>query len=453
MQDNKWDDQFEDKAWEEMRKLLDQEMPVKERRRGLIWFFLLAGLLVAGGALGYSLYYPKEIKGSSLPETIPFNATMPVAEQHEEPDELNVAETTTSLAQNKHSDRTEHGTGQEITQNLPATSATIASINSPSIKNQQPSIGLIGKQKEAVGGQGDLMEVITKVNPLPEVSTALELAPVDVLAPIAILDYVDLEESTDSKSPLPAFQKTKQKRGFFHRMGIEFGGIVNQHGFVDGQSLGLIKELPLKKSRWALRIGAAIRENTVSGVLLIDQGYSFDFANVEAYNVIDLGNSFSLEADPEAIPTSYRVQLAGSESLRLLYLDVPLGLSYALSRKLRLESGVKGSYLLAASRQPVLGYHRAAGFFSANATDDLAIQRDQEVDFSLSNASSESYAAGGAVTYRRFDLALSAGLGYYPSRKFGFRMHYDHGFIALNNVGIQNNWNRNLHFSMTYLLK
>ncbi|MEM1326718.1 MAG: hypothetical protein AAGI23_12220 [Bacteroidota bacterium] len=50
------DKDFEDLAWSKMSALLDAEMPVeKKKRRGLIWLFLLTGLLAAA-ALGWWMY-------------------------------------------------------------------------------------------------------------------------------------------------------------------------------------------------------------------------------------------------------------------------------------------------------------------------------------------------------------------------------------------------------------
>ncbi|HFB99272.1 MAG TPA: hypothetical protein ENJ53_00570, partial [Phaeodactylibacter sp.] len=39
------DEQFTNKGWGEMRKLLDEEMPVKKKKyRGFFWIFLFVGL-------------------------------------------------------------------------------------------------------------------------------------------------------------------------------------------------------------------------------------------------------------------------------------------------------------------------------------------------------------------------------------------------------------------------
>ncbi len=47
---NKFDDEFMDKAWQQMAVILDKEMPVKKRRRFLwIWFLLGFGILVGAG--------------------------------------------------------------------------------------------------------------------------------------------------------------------------------------------------------------------------------------------------------------------------------------------------------------------------------------------------------------------------------------------------------------------
>ena len=57
MQGDKLDGQFVDRAWAEMQKLLDQEMPVtlaekEKKRRPLLWLLLLFGLL-GGSAAGF----------------------------------------------------------------------------------------------------------------------------------------------------------------------------------------------------------------------------------------------------------------------------------------------------------------------------------------------------------------------------------------------------------------
>ena len=62
MQGNKLDDQFIDRAWVEMQKLLDEQMPVaipsgNKKRLAFLWLFLLLGLI--SGSLGLGLWWNK----------------------------------------------------------------------------------------------------------------------------------------------------------------------------------------------------------------------------------------------------------------------------------------------------------------------------------------------------------------------------------------------------------
>ncbi|HQU58040.1 MAG TPA: hypothetical protein PLU64_02565, partial [Saprospiraceae bacterium] len=70
MQDNyqhEFDEQFVNQAWVQMSQLLDQEMPVKGKRRSIFLLWWLLGALAIALA-GWSIYYYSHYQ--SAPATI-----------------------------------------------------------------------------------------------------------------------------------------------------------------------------------------------------------------------------------------------------------------------------------------------------------------------------------------------------------------------------------------------
>lgn len=71
MQDNWSNDSLENQGWQAMEQLLDQEMPVKQkRRRPIIWFFLLFGI---GIVLATGTYFLKHNPETNITHVIPMN--------------------------------------------------------------------------------------------------------------------------------------------------------------------------------------------------------------------------------------------------------------------------------------------------------------------------------------------------------------------------------------------
>ena len=65
MQDRDQRDQLADIGWDQMRLLLDKEMPL--RRRGLIWWWLFPVFLAVAGGAAYAWYAAGPERKSLIP--------------------------------------------------------------------------------------------------------------------------------------------------------------------------------------------------------------------------------------------------------------------------------------------------------------------------------------------------------------------------------------------------
>lgn len=84
------DDQLVDMAWQNMKVMLDAEMPVQKKKRTRIpffWFFFLAGLVVGG-----VWWYQTRFSSRSIPATIDFTEPVNVTPKELQPESVNEIE-------------------------------------------------------------------------------------------------------------------------------------------------------------------------------------------------------------------------------------------------------------------------------------------------------------------------------------------------------------------------
>lgn len=442
MQGNKLDEQFVDKAWGEMRALLDKEMPLvpeeKKKKRGF-WFFLVAGLLISGSLLGYWL--TDRQKEDVQPTTV-HRMEAPVANLSTKanPSKSSTTPSTTST--------TTTATVSENRINSPATT-----IIPPSVSNQSIGSGAFFEKESIVTAlenqitplsdpeRGLETKTNTSTNPVQPKAELKQVQPITVPAAIAMLAPSALNYAV--QVDLPAISIEKKKGRFFKRLGLEMGAISNQFNPLDGYSIGLRKDIALGKGRFALSTGLAYRRHSGSNVLLSNQTYSLDYANFDTAfdpNGSNTPNAIGLDSLLEA--NSYLAKVTRQETVRLQYIDLPVRFSYALNKKLRIESGVRASWLISAFRQLETASGRNENFALQGVGNFFAPEADT---YRVSEASNTSF--------RNLDLAASLGLTYYPTRKIGFSLYYDHGFRSINATDYKGNANRNLHLSAIYFLK
>jgi long-subunit fatty acid transport protein len=111
----------------------------------------------------------------------------------------------------------------------------------------------------------------------------------------------------------------------------------------------------------------------------------------------------------------------------LHYLEMPFEIAYRFNDKFQVNLGVKAGYLLKAKYNGSLSNN-----FSSRAQADKSLEND----------------------LARFDFSTSLGIGFYPTKKFGFDLRYNHGWVDYtpDNIWPQNqiDTNKNIQLSMLY---
>jgi hypothetical protein len=447
MQGDKLDGQFVDRAWEEMQKLLDQEMPVtsaekEKKRRPLLWLLLLFGLLGGSAAGFYWLAKP----GDKIPE---LKETDPVALNTEMQAEI---ATTREQLPAEVSPSTTEKSYPKLKQ-TEWKKSTLTSLNTKTEAHQST-------KKAATIIQGNPETVDTKIADLEQLNSILIDEPdatepvIDGIAieyePIAQLDQIPglrpgpLSYDRDIDlfdRPLPEKPAKLASLAPKH-IGLDGSLIVNQFSPADGFAATAFIEYPLGKGKWSIRSGLGFRAHSGWQIWEDEGTYSYNYAESDTYDP-------SIDPDdPEATPITttdiegYRAVLKNSNKVSLSYLELPLTFSYSLKPRLSIETGMQFAYRVEFGSSNLESSRPENGFDLASISGNAA------------NYNNRINADGPGYPYlRKFDMAPSVGMTYALNNKLRLRMAYNHGLIRLNNVKANGNFNRNLRLTASYYFK
>ena len=439
MQGNEWDEQLVDKAWADMRRLLDQEMPVQEKpsnKGRFLWLFLLFGIFSLGSLLGYRYYNSPSVLAVPGAFPIPMEATQPIAIQEDNTSYTTMTPDTAPVINQARTNRPSDilNIRQTKSNSTPTRSSAIEESATASVTPL-----LVDTAETPVVAE---LQIITNTeNVIESISTDVEPTTIAAQLPTASPELLAYKGSAD---PFAGISQQVIKRKNRKRTGVEFGGIINHIRPIDGYALGLVREVAFKDSNLGLRFGLAYRQHSRQHTYYRDQGYSLDFTNLSGRDIGASPNApIGLELDAYVAENSYVPQLPYAENIKMHYADLPIALSYKLHKHWKVESGITLSYLLNALRT------------NENGTQE-SISSPFNFNAGLGNEV-EDLRAGGENTaledYNNFDIAASAGIGFYPHHKFGLRLRYDYGFLSFDKASNFVDRNRNIHFSAVYFLK
>lgn len=445
MQGDKLDGQFVDRAWVEMQKLLDQEMPVtlaekEKKRKPLLWLLLLFGLL-GGSAAGFFWLVKPNDKAPELDESVALNAekaTNIAAATDQTTAEIKQMTTTESYPKLK---QTEWKKSTLTTSNNAIEEKQLAVQSTPVVQ----ALSIVTKEqtpeKEALNSIliDELEESEAMINGI-----AVDYEPIAALDQISGLTPGLLSYDRDLKlfDQLRS-DKTKKSASILPKhIGLDGSVILNQFNPADGFAATAFVEYPLGKGKWSIRSGLGFRTHNGWQVWEDDGTYSYNYAESDTFDSTIDPN------DPEATPITaaeiegYKAILKNRNKVELSYLELPLTFSYALKPRLNIETGMQFAYRVEFGASN-LENSRPEGAFDLAGVAGNAL-----------NTYSRSAADGTSGLYlRRFDMAPSLGMTYALNKKLRLRMAYNHGLIRLNNVKATGNFNRNLRLTASYYFK
>lgn len=418
MQDNyqhEFDEQFIGQAWQEMRRLLDKEMPVRHKRRPAWWLWLSGGFLLlallAGSA--YFLFRPAPMAPAVAPR--------PIAGQERGVDksrDKKTPESGLSTESEAFSSRDENlpprarNGGNEL-QGIPARRAQALLYAAPVL--QKSDNILTGAREEKKTQQGSL----AAENPGPTTLSDQRLpAPAFLKNQRApLLPYAGGENFSVSSTPL-------RKRPAALRLALEGSAFFSALSFPDGYGGGLALEARPHSSRIYWRSGAFFR--TFNQNLKTEE------------NRLRLENSaIKIPQADGSLANSTSTLLAHTAISRTQYIQLPLTAGFQWKPRLAVEAGLQFGILASAVGQ---------SSWSLKNEENLSPGGPQPGNNTLYRF--DKGPASQSLNHTALDLI--AGLAYRPSAHTSIRLYYQYGLSDILAGPGQKAYMRGLQLSVAY---
>ena len=295
--DNNNHKDLENQGWDAMFQTLEREMPVKKKRRGLLWLFLLLGI----GAMGGGYWFLKTPNNTNLVQTT--NAK-PIVQN-------NSTETSGFLTKKEENTEGRGDTHLRKLSKLPKIKDTI--YNNVYAAQKTPPIFQPTNTLTETTNDNNLRKLskLPKIEDISQKETApLSIKP-DTNLKIGHLPYFEPKINT---------QATKNKL----RWGITAGIHTENGQKLDGYQAGLVVSKPIN-NRWDWATGLSFRQT----------------------KAINSNTTYYLTADINKAAATTALQSTTAISLdKFYYLEIPLTIQYHLNKHFVLATGIKISYLL-----------------------------------------------------------------------------------------------------------
>ncbi len=434
------DDAFINRAWDEMRRQLDVEMPTEENRRrrfGGYWWLAVLGFMVLTVGAGYAIWNTKpsgtvvkpinRISVGATPiasETGPSKAIEAHAANKVEDarleSEVEKAQPKAGFSGNmieiSHRGK---GSDQVAEQSL---------VNAHSVKNLP----------ELDGNQGinvlEGSEIIGEPKAIPSFNAESSLTATE--SPKLIEQpALDLFSIANPALDLP-IEPFKQNG---KRWVVEASYMHALKNPASGAGIGLLMTKPLKNKNFSLQFGLAY--SFVQQPLEVElAGYQADGTGRFSEEVYFYGTSFDSEA-VSMIPSNAVVRTSRQYGLNLHYLAAPIRLSCAFSKRFSMKIGLDAAMLLRAKSDFVDG-----GVLEGLSFLDKSMVADNTPGMSEENLTGQGYQVS------PFDLVTTAGLEYRISKRFSLSSQVRYGLIDVLPKNSTADFNRLLQMSLTYHL-
>lgn len=448
MQDNQWDDQFVDHGWQEMRKLLDREMPVLPwwRRRRAGWPALL---LLLGLGLG-AVYFLGGEDGRRVPEPVAASGEQPVAgvapaEENLKPSGADgdaVARMTVpETKSNTEFEKANSSPGSEAEKNpdeydpagrsgagLPPNSIIVENAfdkNEASLAAE--ALSQPEEQKQTAASQRPASNSISTQAEEPH------LAAFDLLPTL----NMTLNSAFAPSLSQPGEMKIRRSSSLFPvpgRFGVRAAVLTSREGFGSGVELGLSAAYRFGASRWSLQTGL---------------GYAF-----QQRHFYRPGWGAMEESSPVATPQQPGREQDGVEAVRASLppggslganthrLSLPANIQFRIGRRWSISTGATVAYVFSARQKNQVYFQRPPNSFSLNLDSQTYRLLNTGVNQSINEE-----------LLRNWEFGINGGLSFRPHRRILLKLEYHHGLTDLVRSDYYESYNRYLGFGLGYLLK
>ena len=401
--------EFVDRSWQEMSKLLDQEMPVKKHKRRLIWlWFFGLGLLLLGGLVYYNQPTPRAIKAMPIPENPAIASTNSNKLKTPSTFKINPLNTNNKKVPKKQAPRKssdEHQAFQPIinlTETIPA-----AVTNNAAVGNS------VGKSTRSDGSIPNLTSNLGKT----ENSNPRQLNKKIVVADLAILPNLPfaLLSSKKRETNIPLFP-TKIYPNW--RFGIYAGLLVPQSGSFRA---GLHANI-LFKPRWTLQFGLGYSKRIPKVINLSNSNPNTNLgaAPIEA-EMDDMSTTVGANPAPTNNPTGTdptgieAIATGGFRYTNFHYFELPILVQYTIRPKFSVEFGGNLSYLYGYNYQ-----YNEGTFFTSSTNFDI-----------FTTTRSTTFNQADIGTINKLEIAIIGGVNYQITNKInGYaNFHYSSPYL------------------------
>ena len=405
MQDNK---DLVDKGWEQMRNLLDKEMPEKTKVLWMWWLIPMA--LILGGV---STYMYKAGMEKSIPSVSSFaEKTSPLSDHvmasYEGPEidhtltilkpnnnsEINNHVKTTSKISSAQQDNVDHSSSSKSQNNN--TQASKSNVPSANLSGATPILNEVQKKDKTLKGTAlklNNYEAQQAEIPIYELKTPILIQNIQRLQSNLVL------KETGELSPSLLHMELKNTHNRRLRLSV-YAGLNNSiYSIPGGFEVGSMLNFDVSK-KWSIATGLSYSDNYRNGyepnfnLRKLNREEAF-FDDPALLNYYDLDKTYA--SYEETAPLVQNLQ----------YLNLPIEIAYNLFPRWSLGLGVKFSHLLNANN--LQGQNLEVG---------SALNESAEVNNILYEKS----------FYRSTDYALLASVKYHIKRRWSVGLQWNHGF-------------------------
>lgn len=444
MPDKRNDEQFIDEAWNQMRAMLDQEMP-EERKRRLVPVFWVVGaaaslllLLTVGGILWQQ-------QEKQAPVAVIKNADSTLSKWAAEDCEEST-NNSTLVQQNAKIKQPNQGMFEKNNANFHSTITGDLKNEKPEHSNKVVNNGLAVNHNQNNVAAEIMSQVFDNKDVNSQNIKSNKNQNIIPFTPIHSLDLVMLEYQKPNdvaKQPLkPQYwypldpnegstpENAKQDN---FKIGVEFATYSSTYAAVDGYAGGAVLDIPVQSKSLNLRAGVnfSAQQRYFDSNIPAGAGKSAD-PNVNN-NPGFVGNNVVVDPNPEL-------------SVNAQQLSLPLTLQFKPRRTWGLEGGLQASYLLNAQNlKGAEAYQTLAGMTYGSQQVRTLVE-----GFSLDSSANNNSDKINLEQLRRFDVALTAGFGYYPTSSIGVRLQYQRGLIDMLKSNDFKAFGNNIRLSAVY---
>lgn len=424
------DPSFIDQAWEDMRKQLDEAMPVASdpERRAFAWWWAAVLLLLLGIGIGW-LSRMQTIDLQALP--IPAQSTPVATNQAHTPaaarispstdQKMRPSTTTATIPRKPAASKNRSATPNDLEKRQPLADRRTA-LTTAEIKRQK-----------TVSQETEPPAAFTPETLSPSMSTpSVALAPIEreIVARVSALP--SLPAAAIPISPLTAEMVVQTNLSTSH-YAIELGTSTRSFSTLDGYSIALTKEWQKRGSRWSFGTGLQYRQQVIpfSNEDLPKVGAASAVASMESPNMEEsLGSNAVFDFSNGVARFAYgdstiSVPITSLHLIQKLhYLEWPVYANYRFGRKWEASASLRLSYLASA-------YLDHSTQRRSNETADFAFGGNQgggtanpNGGYYQLNQQSSTRIGQNTGDFHRGMLSGALGITYYPAPQLGWRIQY-----------------------------